>query len=130
MLQNVTLPKVKGKVHFLHTNFPGFRIDKINFSPRRKVRKGMGWDQTLLARPDACPIFMFPVRRGRVQAGAPVLPGEISPAVLFMSLLQLEQNINSWDQGKFKGSLAAGQVTSRRRLRPAWLQFKHCAVKI
>lgn len=80
------------------------------------MRKGMGWDQTLLAEPDVCPIFMFPVRRGRVQAGAPVLPGGISPAVPFMSPLQLEQNINFWDQGKFKGSLAAGKFTSRRRL--------------
>lgn len=86
----------------------------------------MGSCQTALAQPDACLTFMFPVMRGRVQAGAeaPVLAGEISPAVPFMSLLQLEQNINLGDQRKLKGSLAVGKVTSRRRLCPAWLQFK------
>lgn len=33
MLQNVTLSKVKGKIHLLHAGFPGFRIDKSSFSP-------------------------------------------------------------------------------------------------
>lgn len=80
----------------------------------------MGWYQTALAQPAAYLIFMFPVMKGGVQAGA---EAEIYPPVLFMSLLQLKQNINLWDQGKLKGSLTAGKVTSRR-LCPAWLQFK------
>lgn len=50
---------------------------KAAFSPEGRERKGTGWDQTSLAHPDACLIFMFPVLRGRVQAGAgaPALSG-------------------------------------------------------